>query len=45
MYDRDNWSRNAGKGKNIKKSEFSQMLFLYAFFIAMAIAFTLVVIR
>jgi len=45
MYDRNNWSRNTGKGKNIKKSEFAQMMFLYAFFIAMAIAITLVVIR
>ena len=45
MYDKNNWGRNAGKGKSIKKSEFTQMIFLYAFFIVMAIAFTLVVIR
>ena len=45
MYDRDNWGRNTGKGKNIKKSEFVQVIFLYAFLITMAIAFTLVVIR
>ena len=45
MYDKDNWSRNTGKGKNTKKSEFTHMIFLYAFFIAMAIAFTLIIIR
>ena len=45
MYDRNNWSRNAGKGKKIKRGEFTQMVFLYAFFIAMVIAFILVVIR
>jgi hypothetical protein len=45
MYDKNNWSRNTGKNKKIKKSELTQTIFLYAFLIAMAIAFILVVIK
>ena len=45
MYDRNHWSRNTGKGKSIKKSELTQMIFLYGFLITMIMAFILVVVR